>query len=323
MSQPLLLSPERSGRAGGTLDELAAGQAGCVNARQLKDLGWSKSQVDWRVRSHAWRALLPGVYLIAGWAYGTEWDGLPFATRLWATRLLHGPDCVFCLETAARLRGIQGLRRDDGIVHVRLRPGNERHQYEGVCIHPRLVAPEDITAEGPWLLTSPARTVLDLVLSLPRVNAISVLDSSLHLGLLTKEEIPRLQLSAKGRRGAAISRPWWALADGRAESPLETRVRLIAIDAGHPPDELQLPIHDAFGILLGFGDLAWKRPQRRTMVVEADGEEPHERPKALFRDRYRANDFAATGSIDLFRVTWRDVERPTYLVSLLRTNLAP
>jgi hypothetical protein len=76
------------------------------------------------------------------------------------------------------------------------------------------------------------------------------------------------------------------------------------------------------GFPLGFGDLAWKRPQRRTMVVEADGREPHEAPRARFRDRYRANDFTATGNVDMYRITWPDVVRPAYYIALLRRNLA-
>ena len=55
--------------------------------------------------------------------------------------------------------------------------------------------------------------------------------------------------------GPARSRGTWRTA--RAESPLETRVRLLATDAGYPPDELQLPERDAYGQVLGFGDLAW------------------------------------------------------------------
>ena len=303
---------------------LGARQGGCVNARQLCERGWTRSETDWRVRSGWWRSLLPGVYLVAGWAYGLEWDSLPFATRAWAARLMHGDESVFCLQTAAKLWGIEGYGVDDATIHLRLPPGRERHQVDGVKVHTWLVRHDEVTVREEHQLTGVGRTVTDLVLRLRREPAVSVLDSALHQGLLVPEDLEELQRRARGRRGVARSREWWCLGDGRAESPLETRARLIAIDAGHPPDELQLPIVDSHGVLLGFGDLAWKRQhlRRRTMVVEADGEDVHSRPEALFRDRYRGNDIAEAGDCDLYRITWRDVMRPAYFVSLLRRNLA-
>ncbi len=114
---------------------------------------------------------------------------------------------------------------------------------------------------------------------------------------------------------------WWRLADGRAQSPLETDVRLIAWDAQLPPDTLQLPIHDVGGVLLGYGDLGWRRDGRRWLVAEADGAEIHDQPRALYRDRHRANDFVATGDVDVIRFTDADCRRPAYVVSTLRRHL--
>ena len=98
-------------------------------------------------------------------------------------------------------------------------------------------------------------------------------------------------------------------------------MRLIAVDADMPPDDLQHEVRDAYGTLLGYGDLAWLRPGRRTLIAEADGREPHELPKALFRDRYRANDFVATDEVDVIRFTWEDTRRKPYIVSQLRKLL--
>ena len=127
---------------------------------------------------------------------------------------------------------------------------------------------------------------------------------------------------AFGRRGAEIAASWWKLADGRAESPLESRTRLIVTDADMPPDELQFPVRDKQGILLGYGDLAWRRRGRRTLILETDGREIHDRPEALYRDRHRANDFTTTGEVDVLRSTWEDTIRPAYLLSMLRRNLS-
>src|SRR5207245_6175152 len=118
-----------------------------------------------------------------------------------------------------------------------------------------------------------------------------------------------------GRRSAVSGRARLAEADGRAQSPLETRIRLIASDVGFPADTLQLPVVDRQGHLLGYGDLAWFRPGRRMLIAECDGASVHTAPAAVLRDRYRSNDFITRGEVDIVRFTWRDAEQPTYVRS--------
>ena len=81
-------------------------------------------------------------------------------------------------------------------------------------------------------------------------------------GQLTAIGLARAHDLARHRRGVHRTHEWWELSDGRAESPLETFGRLDCVDGGVPPDELQVRIHDAGGVLLGDGDLA---------VAAADG----------------------------------------------------
>ncbi len=188
-------------------------------------------------------------------------------------------------------------------------------------IHTRLLAADEVMIVNGIPVTTPQRTVLDLVLSSDRLRAVSILDSALNGKLIDPADIPDMRRRGWRRRGAAIARGWWDLADGRAQSPLETDVRLIATDADMPPDELQYPVRDSWGTLLGYGDLAWLRPGRRTLIAEADGKEPHSRPQALFRDRHRANDFITTGDVDIVRFTAADTYRKAYIVSQLRRLL--
>ncbi|WP_261558740.1 endonuclease domain-containing protein [Frankia tisae] len=58
---------------------------------------------------------------------------------------------------------------------------------------------------------------------------------------------------ATGRWGIALRRDWFDLVDGRAESPLESRLRLLLADADLPPPEVQWPVWD--------GDGAHPRPE--------------------------------------------------------------
>jgi hypothetical protein len=220
---------------------LAATQGGCISACRLAELGWTRSQSGGRRFRGKWRSLLPGVYLVGSSEKPVIWSQLDLDTRLWAARLMHGPLTVFCGPTAARLLHIQGLPPDDGVIHVRLPPGCERHQVPGVRVHTQLLRDDEFVTLGPFTLTSPLRTVLDMVLNSRREVAVSALDSALNKKLLVPDDIEEMRRRAFGRRGAEIAAGWWKLADSRAESPLETRTRLIVTDADMPPDELAPP----------------------------------------------------------------------------------
>jgi hypothetical protein len=311
---------------------VACQQNGLISAGQLLQLGCTRQNIRNLLRSRA-RAVLPGIYLLDPHLHPDNWGELPLRTRIQAAVLFHGPETVICLDTAGRVLRVQGLGFDDGTVHVLLPPGRERHQAPGIRVHTRLLDEHEVMEIGGVRLTTPQRTVLDLVLASAsadmrtgiirrRNRAIHILDSALNRKLLLPEDLVALQRAGRGRRGIALCRAWWELADARSESPLETEIRLIAVDANMPPDELQLPVLDDHGVLLGFGDLAWKLRRGRWLVAEADGAEVHESPSALFRDRRRANDFVATGRVVLIRFTWADAQKPAYVVSQIRKNLA-
>jgi hypothetical protein len=241
-------------------------------------------------------------------------------TRASAARLFHGDECVFVGPTAGALLGLGVLPRDDGDIHLRLPPGRERHQQRGVRVHTlKLDSPVTNTSSG-FRVTSLGRTVTDLVLTSCRLDAVALLDHVLNEGLLRPGQLADLRGAAFGRRGVRRTFDWWDLAREGAQSPLETRIRLVAIDAGLAPDVLQIAVRDGAGVLLGYGDMAWHLKSGRVLIAEADGQGPHSLPVALFRDRRRANDFLGTGRVDIVRFTWRDPD--AYIRSTLRRELA-
>jgi hypothetical protein len=167
----------------------------------------------------------------------------------------------------------------------------------------------------------PSRALADTVLGVDRAQALSMLDSAVNLGQVPLEDVQRLGGACAGRRGVQRLRALLPLVDGRAQSPLETRIRLACVDGGVPPDDLQYAVRNGWGEILGRADLAWWRGRRRPLVAEADGAEPHSRPEALFRDRHRANDFMLA-DVDMIRFTWADAHRSAYVASIVRAALA-
>ncbi|BCJ37993.1 hypothetical protein Athai_54960 [Actinocatenispora thailandica] len=208
----------------------------------------------------------------------------------------------------------------DPLVHVAVAPTASRvrarqpwlriHQYE-------LRSDERACIDG-VPTTSIDRTLIDLICCLPRFDAVALLDSALQPGPAEHAALlHRLSPALRRRRGALAARRCLTECDGRAESPLETRVRLRCVDGGTPPEALQYPVTNAQGDVLGYADLAW--PSRR-LAVEADGRGPHANPEALFVDRRRQNDFHRAGW-RVFRFTWDDCAHPAYIPNMLHALL--
>ncbi|QGQ20407.1 hypothetical protein GC089_15950 [Cellulomonas sp. JZ18] len=165
--------------------------------------------------------------------------------------------------------------------------------------------------ESPWQragahLVAPTVALAQAVCELPRDHAVAVLDSALHRRLVREDELAAVRAAVRGRRGAARTAAWWDLADGRAQSPLETWARLQCRDAGVPPHDLQVAVRDGAGDVVAHGDLGWHLRDGRLLVVEVDGAGPHGTPAAVFEDRRRQNRIATTGAL-LLRFTAPDV----------------
>ncbi|WKX68914.1 type IV toxin-antitoxin system AbiEi family antitoxin domain-containing protein [Streptomyces sp. XD-27] len=293
---------------------VAARQDWVVTAAQLRAAGAGPDSVRRMVRSGQWVPLARG-----RWWVGPDPRGPSLRSRLRAVLLGCGPRVVVAGPTAARLLGIQGLPRDDGALHFAVPPDSGTRSHQGRHVHHTSVPPEARMLLDGIPLTSPARTCADLLLALSREEAVSALDSALHQRLLAEADRRTVLAHLSGRRGAPQARARVPLADARAESPLETRIRLICLDGGLPPPVLQWRIRDPqqgwqFRIDLGWPDLL--------VGVEADGRSPHSAPAALYQDRFRQNRLAVlVPGLTLFRFTWADTYTPEIILTPLRQAL--
>jgi hypothetical protein len=222
-----------------------------------------------------------------------------------------GPGAFAALDTALELHGIAGLRRDP-VVHVSVpvdAPRSQRRTEPTLTVHQLTVPPRDLVEVAGIPVTTPLRTVVDVLLRQRRYPAVGVLDSALNRGLLTPADLARVPAMLARRRGAVTARSYLAEADGRAQSPLETRARLRCVDGGVAPDVLQLPIRDHDDRLIAVGDLGWRWAR---LIAEADGAAPHGTPQALFADRRRQNLLLNSGW-RVLRFTWADTLHPDYI----------
>ena len=282
---------------------------------QAAAAGLARHEIDSLCRSGDWRRLARGAYLTDATAGGAALR----RARIRAVLAAMGPSATVVLDTAAELHGIAGLPMTEKI-HV---------SVAGTAARGRLVRDPDVvvhqftpaTAHRVELhgvaVTDAVQTMADLITRVGRYTAISLLDSALYGEHLSEADLHLISAAIKGRRGAAVAHDYLAEANGLAQSPLETRVRLRCVDGGVPPERLQLPVLDEDGYLLAVGDLGW--PSKK-VIVEADGAGPHGSPEAIYRDRHRQNHLIERGWLVL-RFTWTDTRQPTYIPQQVKSAL--
>lgn len=166
--------------------------------------------------------------------------------------------------SAARLLGADAAPRDAPAEVV---VQQEQRTHPGLLVRREVVTAETRSVRG-CRVTSPLRTAYDLARRLPLVEAVVALDAIgrlPHAGFVPDDLLPRREFGARGvRRIEQVVE----LADPRAESPMETRTRLMLVLAGFPPPEVQYELHDADGRLIARFDLAY--PEAR-LAIEYDG----------------------------------------------------
>lgn len=304
---------------------IAARQAGLVSAGQCDAAGLDRYRRHRMVAAGRASLVTRGVLDLAV-ALGEQEMALPEGPEARRHRaaflalLAHGPGAVAVGPCALALLGVQGL--PVGIrPEVWLPPGNPRAARAGIVVR-CYRTPFPTVAVGGFRVAAPRWALAQALPGLDRDPAVAVLDSAVQRRLVTRTELSDVALLCRNRDGAGRIRSWLGLVDGRSQSPLETRARLQCVDAGVPPDELQVPIRDATRRVVARGDLGWRLTGRRWLVIEIDGVGPHSDPRALFVDRDRQNAILATGDVDMLRFTARDVARPDLLPAAVRAHLA-
>lgn len=235
-----------------------------------------------------------------------------------AAALVCGPESVVTDFAAARLWGLpipRMLPETAAAVSVAVVPGGSRPQRHGIRGR-RLRLPSFHLAvvEG-VTVTTPVRTWLDCAPLLRRSDLVAMGDAILHRGLGTPAEFQHLLTWGYRRRGMTGVRAAVPILDGAAESPAESWVRVLLIDAKLPRPICNLDIHFR-GRWLARVDMAW--PEFR-VIVEYDGM-GHLDERQRRRDAERLNALQAAGWLVIV-LTADDLRRPEHVIALVRSAL--
>jgi len=140
----------------------------------------------------------------------------------------------------------------------------DRHAPAGIVVHSWKLVPGEVYRVRGVAVTTPARTAFDIGRTRPVDHAIAAVDALLNATRITPLDVLAVADAHPGERGVARLRRVLDLADGGAESPQETRVRLLVVRGGLPRPETQI----VFPQLHIRVDMGWRRWK---VAVEYDG----------------------------------------------------
>lgn len=243
-------------------------------ARDYHGSDRDRRQLSRAVESGAAVRVRRGAYLRS-----EEWAGMSgreqHVVRMAAVAATRESRPVFSHESAAAVWNLPLLRPWPEQVHVTIDPNLGTRSRAGIVRHSAHIAAEDIVDLGPLLVTSVARTVLDLAATARFIEAVVIADRSLLIDRLSR----RPPLTTRSALEAARDRARWMRAHARtsavlgfavseSESPLESVSRVNLRVAGFPRPSLQVPHYDAAGFI-GVPDFYWPE---YGIVGEADGD---------------------------------------------------
>lgn len=201
---------------------------------------------------------------------------LDTVTRCAAGLLAAGPGAVVSHGTAAALHGCDAA--DTGEVHVTVPYSSTARSRGALTVHRDRFGDDDVESRHGLPVLSLASTLAELLCVERRWVALATVDQA--LGAVPDDRAGALvqcissKLTARDdRRGVPGAHALLQLATGAAESPQESRLRLLVVDAGFPSPTPQLEVRDLRGRVVYVFDLAW--PEVR-IALEYDGYEAHE-----------------------------------------------
>jgi very-short-patch-repair endonuclease len=256
----------------------------------------------------SWQRLFPDIYLHVG-------ATLDHFTRCEAAALLLPPGGAIAGRSAAFLVGARVLDRDDLPVEVAVPLTTSMRRHAGMRLIRARLDGSDVKILGGLPATVPVRTAFDLARRPGLTEAVVAVDALLAATPLTLDHLGRYADERMGWPGTQRLGEVLRLAAPGAESPMETRLRLLLVLAGLPMPVTQFEVPGARARL----DLAY--PELK-LAIEYDGDQHRERDQ-FRRDVARLNRLRLLGWTVL-RFTADDVLRhPERVVDQVRRVSGP
>jgi very-short-patch-repair endonuclease len=237
-------------------------------------------------------------------------------TRARAAWLWSGGNATLTGLSAAAVLGTKWLHAGASAELCRL----NRHCPPGIVVRSYGLENRETVIHNGIRVTGPERTAFDIGRLLPPQRSVPILDALANATNLKTVDVASLadaKPGVRGVRGVRRLRSVLKLVDGGAESPQESRLRLLLIDARLPPPETQIEFKDEFGIARIRVDMGWREWR---VAVEYDGAQH-------WSDRYqRSWDIDRIAMLEamgwaVVRVSAEMLSRPDVIIQRVRWKL--
>ncbi|OBK71800.1 endonuclease domain-containing protein [Mycobacterium sp. 1274761.0] len=191
---------------------------------------------------------------------GTQLTARSRAKAAW---LWSGRNATLAGLSAAAMHG--SLWIDPDLPAELIRTGDE---VDGILIRRDRLADDEYCVVESMPTTTPARTAYDLGRRGNLTQAVVRLDALARATGLVRGDIDPVVARHRGARGIVQLRQALDLMDGGAESPQESRTRLLLVRNGLPTPQTQIAVVDEFGFPYARIDMGWEQWK---VGVEYDG----------------------------------------------------
>jgi hypothetical protein len=214
-----------------------------------------------QLRSPQWRRLLRGIYVSAD---------VPLDHGMWciAASLFVDNRGAISGRSAAALYGVDVLPRR-APVEVTVPLAERVSRVPGLTIVRSALPPGDVRLRAGVQTTTPLRTAFDIARRPPLFEAVVGIDAMLGARLVTRDALARFGTERERWPGVPQLRKVLFVCDGGAESPMESRLRLVLIAGGLPWPVTQYEVRSPDGAFVARLDLAYRRPPSQPVDVPA------------------------------------------------------
>jgi hypothetical protein len=214
-----------------------------VGSDALASGGITRARLRWN-----YQAIFPGVYV--------QKQVVPsLRQRILGAWLWSGGNGLIAGRAAAAMHGALWVDANTPIEMI-WRCGRPPR---GIEVRNERIEAVDITEIDGIAVTTPERTAFDIARHLPRNLAVAHLDALARATGVNASHVILLGDRYPRARGLPRARIALSLMDGGAQSPQETRLRLILIDDGLPPPRTQIMVTD--GQNRAFIDMGYDDPR--------------------------------------------------------------
>ncbi len=306
------------------LAAVAATRGGWFSREDARDCGYTDSEIRVRVRAGRWVRLCRGAYAVVDPAEREcpRWERDRRHHVRVAQAVQHRLDVQAAIshQSAVAAHGLPTWGLDLGKVHVTRMSGHGRSDDEVVQHAGCLVPGDTVTTSTGAVLTTVARSVVEAARLTTYPSAVAIADAALNRRLVSAAELTAALEVVRRRPGASTAVKAVGFADPGAESPGESRLRVLLADHGFPSPALQAELRASDGEFVARVDFLF--PDER-VVVEFDGETKYgDGPAdAVIAEKWREDRIRELGYV-VVRISWSDLAHPSRTAQRIRQAFA-